>query len=33
MIGSPTKVVDLGETHVPKDVFMDYLFDLSSEYL
>ncbi|CAI8000467.1 Desumoylating isopeptidase 1 [Geodia barretti] len=33
VIGSPTKVVDLGETHVPKDVFMDYLFELSSEYL
>ena len=32
-IGSPTRVVELGETHAPKDVFMDYLFDLSSEYL
>ena len=33
VIGRPSRVVNLGETFVPKDVFMDYLFELSSEYL
>ncbi|KAJ6390068.1 hypothetical protein OIU77_024315 [Salix suchowensis] len=30
--GTPIKVVDLGITHVPQDVFEEYLQDISSRY-
>ncbi|KAJ4784382.1 hypothetical protein LUZ62_035628 [Rhynchospora pubera] len=30
--GRPIKVVDLGTTHVPKEVFEDYLQEISSQY-
>lgn len=30
--GTPLKVVDLGITHVPQDVFEEYLQDISSRY-
>eukprot|EP00731_Ephydatia_muelleri_P030207 Em0021g730a len=32
MLGSPDKKVDLGSTSIPEDVFMDYLYDISSQY-
>jgi hypothetical protein len=30
--GTPIKVVDLGITHVPQDVFEEYLQEISSRY-
>lgn len=30
--GTPIRVIDLGETHVPKDVFESYLEEISPRY-
>ena len=31
-MGPPTKIEELGETEVPQEVFVDYLFDLQSQF-
>ena len=31
-MGPPHKVEDLGDTQIPQEIFMDYLFDLSSNF-
>lgn len=32
MLGLPDKTVELGTTFIPKDVFLDYLADISPQY-
>ena len=32
MLGTPDKIVELGTTCIPNDVFMDYLADISPQY-
>ncbi len=32
IMGSPHKIEDLGETEIPQDVFMDYIFDLQDQF-
>ena len=32
MLGQPTKIVSLGETQVPEDIFMELLKDISERY-
>lgn len=31
-MGPPHKVEDLGETEIPQEVFMDYIFDLQDQF-
>ena len=31
-MGPPHKVEDLGDTHIPEDVFMEYLTDLGPQF-
>ena len=31
-MGPPHKIEVLGETQIPEDIFMDYLFDLQAQF-
>ena len=31
-MGPPHKVEDLGETQIPQEIFMEYLFDLQAQF-
>ena len=32
MAGQPDKIEDLGETHIPQEIFTEYLFDLMPQF-
>lgn len=31
-MGPPHKIEDLGETEIPQEIFVEYLFELQSEF-